>query len=77
MDPSQFSTAFDFHRDGLYLYKRPVRSASNQAALLAAAGSVFHHCVVYVKAGDKVSWQSIQPCRNACHGLESSVEAGV
>jgi hypothetical protein len=45
-----FSVAHTFDKDGIYLYKRPVRSASPQhAALLAQAGTVFNHVIVYLK----------------------------
>lgn len=55
IDASLFTAAHDFSRDGLYLYKRPVRSATpDHAALLAQGGTAFHHCVVYVKRGDQV-----------------------
>ncbi|GAB4818448.1 hypothetical protein N2152v2_005494 [Parachlorella kessleri] len=54
IDPALFSAAHAFDRDGIFLYKRPVRSASNQATLLAQGGTVFHHCVVYVKEGDEL-----------------------
>lgn len=39
------------------MYKRPVRSGAGteKGALLAAAGSVFHHVVVYVKQGGEVT----------------------
>lgn len=103
-----FSVAHDFRQDGLYVYKRPVRSGerrcgcrllwqyglllcdgskhhigsadhrrcciagpsghphtsftqpppagegTERGALLAAAGSVFHHAVLYVKRGEEV-----------------------
>lgn len=45
--------AHGFDADGVYIYKRPVRSAAPQhQALLSQAGSVFHHVVLYVKRGD-------------------------
>ncbi|KAI7838929.1 hypothetical protein COHA_007291 [Chlorella ohadii] len=52
-----FSVAHDFKQDGLYVYKRPVRSGqgTERGALLAAAGSVFHHAVLYVKHGDELT----------------------
>ncbi|KAL4451457.1 hypothetical protein ABPG75_007119 [Micractinium tetrahymenae] len=51
-----FSPASGFERDGLYIYKRPVRSGSgDKAALLASGGSVFHHVVVYVKRGEELA----------------------
>eukprot|EP00887_Chlorella_sp_A99_P001331 scaffold14.g1331.t1 len=45
-----------FDADGIYLYKRPVRSSEGQqvAELLALCGSVFQHCVVYVKRGGEL-----------------------
>ena len=45
----------DFKEDGLYLYKRPVRSASSEhGMLLAQLGTILHHVIVYVKSGKKV-----------------------
>lgn len=45
-----FSATHSFDKDGIYLYKRPVRSATPQhAALLAQAGTVFNHVIVYLK----------------------------
>ena len=53
LDPRLFSPAHFFDRHGLYIYKRPVRTASSEhAALLSSAGSLFHHVVVYVKRPD-------------------------
>lgn len=50
IEHSKFRAATAFERDGIYIYKRPVRSGSHQhAALLAQGGSVFHHVVVYLK----------------------------
>ena len=45
-----FSATHTFDKDGIYLYKRPVRSATPQhEALLAQAGTVFNHVIVYLK----------------------------
>jgi len=45
-----FSVTHTFDKDGIYLYKRPVRSSiPEHAALLAQAGTVFHHVVIYLK----------------------------
>jgi hypothetical protein len=49
-----FSATNIFDKDGIYIYKRPVRSSNPQhAALLAQSGTVFHHVVVYVKLPGK------------------------
>lgn len=53
VDHSLFSAAYDFNRNGIYVYKRPVRTGSPQhLALLAQAGTVFHHVVIYLKQND-------------------------
>ncbi|KAL4441079.1 hypothetical protein ABPG77_010510 [Micractinium sp. CCAP 211/92] len=60
-----FSPASDFQRDGLYIYKRPVRSDSgDKAALLASGGSVFHHVVVYVKCGEELTALEFGPANS-------------
>ncbi|EFN56517.1 expressed protein [Chlorella variabilis] len=58
-----FTPAAGFDRgDGLYLYKRPVQSASSdKAALLASAGTVFHHVVIYVKQGQELTALEMGP----------------
>eukprot|EP00890_Picochlorum_soloecismus_P006558 jgi/Picsp_1/727/NSC_04216-R1_expressed protein [Chlorella variabilis] len=41
--------ADDLTKEGIYVYKRPVRSGSSQHGMLVEhAGTVFHHVVVYV-----------------------------
>lgn len=53
VDHTLFSAAYDFDRNGIYVYKRPVRTGSPQhLALLAQAGTVFHHVVIYIKQND-------------------------
>ena len=65
------SPADDFTSgDGLYIYKRPVRSAGPEAAaMLASGGSVFHHVVVYVKRGERVSCRQCASWPSALHSL--------
>lgn len=44
-----------FEKDGLYLYKRPVRTASPEhSMLLSQLGTVMHHVILYVKCGEKL-----------------------
>jgi hypothetical protein len=53
--PSRLSKAFDFTANGLYVYKRPVRSASfEHQLLLAQAGTILHHVIVFVKSENGV-----------------------
>jgi len=50
MEKHLFSATHTFDKDGIYLYKRPVRNPRH-AALLGQrqTGTVFHHVVVYLK----------------------------
>ncbi len=53
-----FAAVNSISEDGLYIHKRPVRvmgDALGQTAVLQQAGSVFHHVILYVKAGDQVN----------------------
>ncbi|KAG7667189.1 hypothetical protein NADE_003014 [Nannochloris sp. 'desiccata'] len=58
-----FSAAHTFDKDGIYLYKRPVRSSTPQhTALLAQAGTVFHHVVVYLKRPGEEDLVALEFC---------------
>ena len=55
LDCSTFQAKQAIDDPGVYIAKRRIRTAAgSQAELLALAGTVFYHVVVYVKEGDKV-----------------------
>jgi hypothetical protein len=70
------ATAFD--RDDVYVYKRPVRSAGEHAALLASGGSVFHHVVVVAVRGAEIHTLEYGPVGGAdiTEALAAEAEAG-
>ena len=51
--------ASEIKEDGIYLHKRPVKSAGGQADVLRQAGTVFYHVVVYIKTGDQVGGHTL------------------
>ena len=55
MDRTHFRAAHAFDADGLYVYKRPVRTGDEMAELLSQAGTVLHHVVLYVRCQGKVN----------------------
>jgi len=53
-DGTKIQKAYGFGEEGIYIYKRPVRSGSQEHAMLVQhAGTVFHHVVVYLKYGNE------------------------
>lgn len=47
LDLKQCRVVHSIEAEGLYLCKRPVRG--NAGSMLRAAGSVFHHIILYIK----------------------------
>ena len=70
----------DFEKEGIYIYKRPVRSGSPEHGMLVEhAGTVFHHVVVYVACkGEPLRSFEFGPNNHddVTENLMSEVEAG-
>lgn len=74
VDRTHFRAAQAFDADGLYVYKRPVRTGDAMAELLSQAGTVLHHVVLYVRYKGKLSALEFGPADDRDITVDISAE---